>query len=171
MAQTATFASRKPLPPSREPAGHAPRHGRLRLGAVLLVVGLAAVVWGGYAQATDPCESGYYLTVDRLDPNESPPLGDERVAFSDLQPEAQHVFREAVDGPGSRSPKYDRASFGDLSHRVVTYRDDDYVTNTMVADCGPQPLELFGPLGGVVSGVGLVVLVGAVAWRRRRPAP
>lgn len=144
----------------------------VRLGALLLVVGLVAVAWGGYAQATNPCESGYYLSVDRLDSNESPPPSDDRVDFADLPPAERQVFLDAVDAAGGTSREDARRSvIDDLSHHVVAYRGDEYVTNAMVADCGPQPLETFGPVGVLVSVLGSVGIVVGLAWRRVRPAP
>lgn len=143
----------------------------VRLGVVLLVVGLGAIAWGGYAAATNPCTSGSPLSVDRFAPDETPPAGYERVDFADLPPAERPLFLEVVNGLGGTSRRYASSSaLADLRHHVFSYRGDEYVTNTIVADCGPSPLEFFGPVGGDVSAVGLVVAVGSIVWRRRRPA-
>lgn len=136
------------------------------LSIVLLLIGGTGFAWGSYEQATTPCESGYLLGVEYVEADESPDSSYERVSFDNLSAVEQRILLEALTGERNMSRSYEDSEFGNVSHAVVTYRGEQYLTQTVVNDCMRQRAT-FSRIGGILLaliGVGGLALV--TAWRR-----
>ena len=137
------------------------------LGVIFLLVGGTAVAWGSYQQAANPCESGYQLSIDRSQVNETSDSRYERTTFADLSAVEQRIFLEAVTDTYNLSRMYQNTSqFTNISGKIVSYRNEEYVTQTVVSGCGVQPGTYTKLGGGLATFIGLGNLIFAGVWRR-----
>lgn len=137
------------------------------VGVALLIVGGVLGATGYVETQTPSCESGSGLYIDRLDSGADASDGYEATAFENLTPAGQRVFLEAYTDESALSRLYESSVPGDASGRVVAYRGERYVTNTVVSDC-VTPLGDVAAFGGAalsLVGLLLALVAGARAWR------
>jgi hypothetical protein len=139
----------------------------MAIGLVLLVVGVASGSWGVYQQTTDTCESGYGLTITKLEENETASSTAEHVAYSNLSATEQQVFQDILTA--EETPIYQNSTqLEGLSEKIVTYRGEQYETSPLfVSDCA-NGWAIFKIWGGLIALLGGVIVIAASGWRRLR---
>lgn len=137
----------------------------MTIGLVLLVVGVASGSWGVYQQATDTCESGYGLTITKLEENETASPTAEHVAYSNLSATEQQVFQDILTA--EETPIYQNSTpLEGLSEKVVTYQGEQYETSPLfVSDCA-NGWAIFKFWGSLIALLGGVIVITVFGWRR-----
>lgn len=137
----------------------------LVIGLVLLVGGVASGSLGVYQQTTDTCESGYGLTITKLEENETASPTAEHVAYSNLTATEQQVFQDILTA--EETPIYKNSTpLEALSEKVVTYRGGQYETSPLfVSDCakGWAIFQIWGAFSALLGGL---IVIAAFGWRR-----
>ena len=134
------------------------------VGLVLLIGGIASGGWGVYQRAANTCESGYGVTITRLDENETADPTAEHVAYGNLSAVEQRIFREMLTAE-TTAMYQDATPLEGLTQKVVTYRGERYETGPLfVSDCVDE-WRFYEIWGGVTALLGGVIVVATSGWR------
>lgn len=117
------------------------------IGIVLIVIGAIGGGIGEYHLLSNPCRSGYQLTVDTVSRDTTAP--GTRTNFSALSATNQRLFLEALTAPTRHSRTYgSTGTFDTITQRQIVYRKRAYITNVVAVDCASTPYGLFTAVGG-----------------------